>query len=321
MPRVDIHQHLWPERLIDELSRRDRPPFIRKTGARWKLRLDGEPEHLFDLSQHDADLRARQLGGEGIDRALISPSTPLGIEGLPADEAEPLLESYHSGVLELGEPFAAWASTRLRSPDPGRVDEALDRGLVGLALPAGALGSREGLVRTRPLLSRLEARGAPLFIHPGPDPLEIRFDANEPNTDPVWWPAMTSYVSQMNAAWNAFAAWGRLSHPRLRVVFAMLAGGAPLHQERYLARGGPSAAVGDELAFYDTSSYGQRALDAAVRVVGIDQLVYGSDRPVIDPPPPTLLGGAAAEAMLRANPARALGAPATEPAPAVAVAA
>jgi hypothetical protein len=311
---VDIHQHLWPERLIDELSRRDRPPFIRKAGARWKLRLDGEPEHLFDLSQHDASLRARLLGGEGIDRAVISLSTPLGIEGLPADEAEPLLESYHAGVLELGEPFDAWASTRLRSPDPGRVDEALDRGLVGLALPAGALASREGLMRCRPLLSRLEARDAPLFVHPGPDPLEIRFEQDEPSSDPAWWPAMTAYVAQMNAAWHAFAAWGRLSHPSLRVVFAMLAGGAPLHHERYLARGGPSAAISDREIFYDTSSYGERALDAAVRVVGIDQLVYGSDRPVIDPPPPGLLGNAAMEAMLRTNPSHVFGTPVVEPA-------
>jgi hypothetical protein len=316
MPRVDIHQHLWPERLIDELSRRDRPPFIRRAGARWKLRLEGEPEYPFELSQHDATIRARELGEQGIDRAVIGLSTPLGIEGLPADEAEPLLESYHAGVLELGEPFAAWASTRLRSPDPGRVDEALDRGLVGLALPAGALRSREGLARCRGLLARLEARGAPLFVHPGPDPLEIRLGTGEPTSDPAWWPGMTDYVSQMNAAWHAFAAWGRLSHPGLRVVFAMLAGGAPLHVERSIARGGPAQAISDQGLFYDTSSYGERALDAMVRMVGIDQLVYGSDRPVIDPPRPDLLGAAAADAMLRANPARLL-----EPTAAQAVAA
>src|SRR3954452_2137783 len=308
MARVDIHQHLWPERLIDELSRRDRAPFIRKAGAAWRLRLSGEPDHLFELSQHDPEIRARQLAQDGIDRAVISPSTPLGIESLSADEAEPLLESYHQGVLELGEPFAAWGSTRLRSPDPRRVDEVLDRGFIGLALPAGALGGREALVRFRPLLARLESRGAPLFIHPGPDPLALHFGDDRTRHDPAWWPARTTYVSQMNAAWHAFAAWGRLSHPSLRVVFAMLAGGAPLHQERYLARGGPSAAASDPLTFYDTSSYGERALDAAVRVVGIDQLVYGSDRPVGGSAPPTLLGKAAAEAMTRTNPARVLGA-------------
>jgi 6-methylsalicylate decarboxylase len=306
MSRVDIHQHLWPERLIDELSRRDRPPLLRRAGTQWKLRLEGEPEHILDLSRHDASHRARQLADQGIDRAVISLSMPLGIEGLPADEAEPLLESYHAGVLELGEPFAAWASTRLRSPDPGRVDEALDRGLVGLALPAGAIASRRGLARYRGLLARLQARGAPLFVHPGPDPMALHLDGEGPTSDPIWWPAMTDYVSQMNAAWHAFAAWGRLSHPDLRVVFAMLAGGAPLHLERSVARGGPTDAVSDPNLFYDTSSYGARGLDAVVRIVGIDQLVYGSDSPVVDRSSPDLLGPAAAAAMLRKNPARLL---------------
>jgi 6-methylsalicylate decarboxylase len=106
--------------------------------------------------------------------------------------------------------------------------------------------------------------------------------------------------------------WGRLSHPTLRVVFAMLAGGAPLHHERHLARGGSGMAISDREIFYDTSSYGERALDAAIRVVGIDQLVYGSDQPVVDPSPPNLLGEAAADAMLRANPARVLGVPSVE---------
>ena len=62
MARVDIHQHLWPERLIDELSRRDRPPFIRKTGARWRLLIEGEPEHLFDLSQHGGSAGKESIG-------------------------------------------------------------------------------------------------------------------------------------------------------------------------------------------------------------------------------------------------------------------
>ena len=86
----------------------------------------------------------------------------------------------------------------------------------------------------------------------------------------------------MNTAWHAFAAFGRPQHPELRVVFAMLAGGAPLHGERLAARGGPVGALADPRVFYDTSSYGERTIDAVVRCVGIDQLVYGSDRPVID---------------------------------------
>jgi hypothetical protein len=118
---------------------------------------------------------------------------------------------------------------------------------------------------------------------------------------------MTRYVADMNAAWHAFATFGRPVHRRLRVVFAMLAGGAPLHAERLAARGGPTTAVSDGLLFYDTSSYGLRAIDALVRCVGIDQLVHGSDRPIVDAPPPSPLGAAAREAMVGANVARLLG--------------
>ena len=61
----------------------------------------------------------------------------------------------------------------------------------------------------------------------------------------------------MQTAWYAFAVWGRPAHPRLRVCFAMLAGLAPLHRERLLARGGD--VVRDPGVFLDVSSYGLRA--------------------------------------------------------------
>jgi predicted TIM-barrel fold metal-dependent hydrolase len=307
---TDIHQHLWPERLLGALAERSRPPLIRRSGAEWVLRIDGEPEHRFELADHDPGLRAEALDRSGLERAVISLSGPLGIEGLPAGEAAPLLEAFHAGVLELGPRFGAWGSLALRSPDPRAVDVLLDRGFIGVTIPAGALRTREGLDRLYRVLHRLELRGAPLFVHPGPDPLDV--DEPRDAGTPVWWPAMTSYIAEMNAAWHAFAAWGRRSHPRLRVVFAMLAGGAPLHLERLVARGGPRGAGADPGLFYDTSSYGERAVDALVRQVGIDQVVYGSDRPVVDPPHHALLGPAAAEAMSRTNVLRVFD---TEPQP------
>jgi len=87
----------------------------------------------------------------------------------------------------------------------------------------------------------------------------------------------------MQAAWLAFASAGRAQHPQLRVVFAMLAGMAPLQAERLLSRGGPAVSRADALVFYDTSSYGPSAVGALADVVGSAQLLYGSDRPVVDP--------------------------------------
>jgi hypothetical protein len=243
--------------------------------------------------------RAELAARDGLDVIGVCLSSPLGIEALPATEAEPLLAAFNEGVLELGPPFALWGATNLS----GGVDELLDAGALGISLPAAALADSRGLARVRRLLGRLEQRGAPLLVHPGPAPWRRPFE--EPAA-PAWWPALTSYIADMNEAWHAFAAWGRAAHPELTIVWTMLAGGAPLHAERLVARGGPAAAIHDPRAFYDASSYGPRALDAAIRILGVDALVHGSDRPVVEPPHPGALGPAVEHAMVEANPARAL---------------
>ena len=226
---------------------------------------------------------------------MVSLSTALGIEALPADEAEPLLEAYNRGILELGAPFELWAA----AVRPEALDALLDDGARGLTLPASSLAGERALARVAPLLDRLEARDAPLFVHPGP--AAVAADA------PGWWPALTDYVAQMSAAWHAFAAWGRPRHPRLRVVFAMLAGCGPLHAERLAARGGPAEAIHDPLVWFDSSSYGARTLDSMLRMVGVDRLVHGSDRPVIEAAGPQLLGDAVEHAITIVNPERVLG--------------
>jgi hypothetical protein len=63
----------------------------------------------------------------------------------------------------------------------------------------------------------------------------------------------------------------------------MLAGLAPLHAERLHARGGPSPELPDPLLFYESSSYGPDAVGHIGDLVGPEQLLYGSDRPVVDP--------------------------------------
>ena len=309
-PSTDVHQHLWPEPLVAALSWRRTAPRVRRSRGGWVLRLHGEPDYRFDLADHDPAARIEALAHDGVQRALLAISSPLGIEALPRDEAEPLLAAHNGGLLALGGPFGVWGAVSLRPPDPDDVDALLNAGAVGISLPAGALAHPSGLDRCGGLLERLARRDAPLLVHPGPAPWNgwrsSSFDRG-PQT-PAWWPAMTRYVEDMNAAWHAFAAFGRPWHPRLRVVFAMLAGGAPLHGERLAARGGPTGALADPDVFYDTSSYGASTIDAVVRCVGIDQLVYGSDGPVVEVTAgPSALGDAAAAAMVRTNVARLLG--------------
>ncbi|MDX6647215.1 MAG: 6-methylsalicylate decarboxylase [Miltoncostaeaceae bacterium] len=299
---VDVHQHLWPEPLLAALARRDEPPFIRRRGRRWVLSLTGEADWAFDPDRHDAHRRAALLAGDGVDLAVVSLSSPLGIESLPPDDAEELMAAYHDGAAELPRGLAAWASAALTQPRPDLLAERLARGFVGLCLPAAALATPEGWDRCGPLLAVLEAADAPLFVHPGPAPW-APVPASEPGL-PDWWPAMTSYVSQMQAAWHAFHAIGRPRHPALRACFALLAGLAPLHDERLAARCGRAPLV-DDRVFLDVSSYGRRAVEAVIDVVGLEQLVYGSDRPVVEPAA-LALGGPGDAALRAVNPARLL---------------
>jgi hypothetical protein len=291
--RADIHQHLWPDGLLSSLARRSVAPRLRRDGRSWLLELEGEAPAPFDPFTHDVARRAKLAAADGLQRVIVAPSSPLGIESLPVAEAEPLLEAFHAGVLEAGAPFELWGGLVLGDPSAARVEALLDAGAVGLSLPAGALSGPAGIERLGPALEALSASAAPLFIHPGPAA-----------GSPAWFPALTAYVAEMSTAWHAWAQWGRPAHRELRVVFAMLAGLAPLHAERLAARGGPVGALHDPLSAYDTSSYGPRALDAMLRVVGVDRLLYGSDRPVIEPVAIAALGAAAEHAIAVTNPER-----------------
>jgi hypothetical protein len=268
MLRFDVHQHLWSAPLVAALERRAEAPRIRREGLRWRLDLPGEPSCGIDVDGDDPDRRAGLVCVDGLDRALIAPSPALGA-------ARDVLDAYHAGCAELPETFGAWGALDHRTAVPGDVDALLGAGFAGVCLPSNALASPAALDRVGPLLECLERRGAPLFVHPGGG-------SNEPGA-PAWFTALTDYVTGMHTAWHAFAAAGRPAHPGLRVLWAMLAGGAPLHAERLAARGGPASAVLDHDSFYDSSSYGFELIEATARVVGLNQVVHGSDRPVVAP--------------------------------------
>ena len=161
---VDVHQHVWPGPLVEELRRRSRPP--RLDG--WTLITAGEPPFAVDPADHDVRRRAALAARDGVGLAVVGLSSPLGIEYLDPADAGPLLRAYHHGVAGLGETFAGWAAACLTEIDAPGLARLLDRGFVGLQLPATALADEAGYRRCGPLLDVLAGRDRPLFIHPGP---------------------------------------------------------------------------------------------------------------------------------------------------------
>lgn len=295
---IDLHQHLWPESLVDRLRSRSRTPYLRD----WTLHTQGEAPFEIEPAHHDVDTRLRQNERDGISLACLSLSSPLGIESLDRPSATALLDAWHEGAAALPSGLAAWASFSRDEPDLEGLRQLLAAGFVGIQVPATDVRTPAAWARLGPVLAVAEAADRPVLVHPGPEP-------PDPGTAtlPPWWPAVVGYTAQLQAAWWAWhAAALRSDHPTLRVVFVAGAGLAPLHHERYAARGGTSAAL-DPLVHVDTSSYGPQGLDALVRVLGIDALALGSDRPYAVPVAPGPMGDAADRAIRITNPRRVLG--------------
>src|SRR5690348_862607 len=63
---LDVHQHLWPEPLLEALRARDKPPRMRG----WTLELEGEAPYEVDPRDHDPEARRTQAQQEHLDLAL-----------------------------------------------------------------------------------------------------------------------------------------------------------------------------------------------------------------------------------------------------------
>lgn len=250
MTRYDVHQHLWPEQLIRALRARTDLPRLRGD----VLELE-EGSFQTDLSEHDLDRRLALLDHHEIDVAVVSLQPTVACERQPD-----LANAYHEGILEL----VAAAGGRLAAFASGERRE----GFVGACVSA-----RRVVGGVDELAEDLVAAGEALFVHPG-------YPAEQPDDAPSWWAAVVDYTGQMQAAYAAWLARGR---SELQVVFAILAGGGPFQLERLRERGG-EAADGANI-YFDTASYGRRALGLVAEACGPTQLVHGSDAPVMDPGP------------------------------------
>jgi 6-methylsalicylate decarboxylase len=311
--RVDLHQHLWPEGFISALAARDRPPRVYGSGDGMRLELGFEPGGPLAAAAHDPGRRLAILDAGEIDAAVISISTPIGVESLSEDEAGPLLDAYHDGIAEIsagsGGRIRAFAAACLAAADAGAAGVArrLEEGFVGLSLPSEALATPAGLDRCAPVLRVLESAGRPLFVHPGPapwtrpDPADTRL--------PAWWTPLAQYPSWSLRAFATWRALGAAAYPALRVVFGIMAGGAPFLEGRWRTFNGSARAI-DRNLFLDSASCQRLDLELALAAYGAEQIVLGTDIPVIDPAP--LLGALEAlgpfvgRAVAERNPARVL---------------
>jgi hypothetical protein len=287
MTSTDIHQHLWPPSFFSVLSARSQPPRLRGR----ELELAGTPVWQLDVESHELDARLELMDRLELDRAVVSLQPTLGIDQLPSDEALELIEAWESGILEMAnESGGRFVPLAAREPSAG---------FAGVCISGAELLDLDVLA---PRLDSLVQTGRFLFVHPGA--------AVTPPGAPSWWTAIVDYTAEMQAAYIAWLAAGAARWPDLDVVFAILAGGAPIQLERMAARGVDQRSAMLPHIWFDTATYGRRALDLAMSTYGVEPMLFGSDMPVVDPLPAIdvirSFGEAVTDAVLTVNPDRLL---------------
>ncbi len=242
---TDFHQHVWPDGFRRLLERRTEPPYLR--GRRLVLPRGGAFD--VDPSAYLPDARLDELDRSDLARAVVSlpPTTEPTPDLIDAWHEEALLLEQHSGGRLVPLSYA----------------EALP-GFAGAIVPAPAFNEDE------PLRARLERQGQFAFVHPA---------AAAPSRA-SWRTAGLAYTHQMLDAYAGWLAGGARRHPTLSVVFALLGGGAAFQVERFVRRGlDPRAPFGANV-WFETSSYGERALELSLQTFGAARHLFGSDAPI-----------------------------------------
>jgi hypothetical protein len=235
----------------------------------WWLEVSGEPVSP-PAAPDDAE---GALGGsstrDGVERALVAPSTALASRPSRPTTPALLADAYDEGVRALPDAFGSWAADveGLRTPATS-----------ACASPADALGTPSAVESSARSWRRSSASTCRSSLHPG-----RRTDGRRP----AWWPALTGYVASMHAAWHAWIAVGRAAHPRLRVLFAALAGSPPLHAERLAARGGRPTPRTTRSSSTTPSSYGPAAWPPCAQRSAPEPSSTAPTVPTAEPPPST----------------------------------
>ena len=241
------------------LSARSAPPYLRDG----MLALEVEGSFELDPATYGVAACLAGLDRAGLDVAVVSCPPTLGIDQLDESESEPLRRAYHEGALAAVDASGG----RLLALSMGMPQD----GFVGAIVAADDFAE---LDRLGPVLDEADRRGSFVLVHPGP--------ARLPAGAPGWWAPAIEYTAQMQRAYGAWLASGVERWPNVRMVFSILAGGAPFQLERMQARGYDIRKALHPSLYLETSSYGRRSLELCLATFGARQIVFGSDAPVID---------------------------------------
>lgn len=290
MTVIDVHTHMLTDGYLELLD---------GAGSRYELRPNSSPYGDHELPtigiagldaygvnapwppMYDWDLRLEKMDAAGVDRALVSLTAPQANLGA----AEHSLRAAQLCNDDLAEKHARWpgrisflAALPWQHPEAAVTElaRAHDLGATGVTVLANIEGASLVDPHFSPIWEAIAERELPTLIHPTAPP-GIEELAAHGLHNAVGFHFDTTHALERLVAHGVF---DRL--PTLRVIGSHAGGFLPFvvgRIERYKTFSTKSPRDYPEQVFVDSLAFSPEALDLTVKVMGEDNVLFGSDYP------------------------------------------
>ncbi len=309
-PVIDLHAHWFAPSTLDILGRRSEAPRIGRLGddlAIWRKGAGAGTGVPFPLGPQWTDINARldHLDSAGIAHQLISWPTTLGVDAaLGASDTLDLWTGWNNETSALvrqnPDRFSAVAALSTSDLDWSRRELARAHeklGLIGGVLPVNGFFSRASAEQFRPIFEVAQAHRSHIYLHTGfanpvitGQPPDILHGDNEA----LRWVIDNGFHFASAVATLAFTDFLD-PFPDVTLQIAMLGGSGLGALAAEQAEVSPRIQAGPlrrhfRQIWLDTGAAGSgsAAVAAAIRVLGSERIVFGSDYAPLPDVRPTL---------------------------------
>ncbi len=297
--RIDMHSHFYGGGLVETLKSRTKRPYLRTRDDGVTVMVAMNGEFPFTEAYYDYRVGLAGMQAVGLTHRMLTFPGALGVDLLPAAEIATAISDYNDYLAELGA-LTEGALIGLAGVPLDDIDLACtevrhirrDLNLPGIILPSNYFNSFEEAETLRPLLEAANEFGCHIMLHPGlkvgqePPPLPV--DSVQYRLSAVDLQSSASQVALTVILSDMLEV-----YPNISFQIVNLGGTLPFIFERIesIARHrNPDAPFPTERLrrlWFDCASLGPRALEAAVKVLGSDRIMLGSDYPIFKDDPYT----------------------------------
>jgi len=291
---IDMHSHYYGG-LVEGLECRSARPTVTTNEKGQRILNAMTASTVMSAGYTDLAARLAFMDATAIDTQLLTFPGALGVDVMPIAESLAIVRDYNDHLAEVclgsGGRFVGLAGLPLA--DMSLAAEELLRArqslrLLGAILPGNYFLSIAAAQLLRPVLAAADDAGALVMIHPGLMSGELP-PAPYSDNSILRASALNLQASLSHMALTIIAAGFLDAYPNVTFQVVNLGGTLPFILERMDA----IAATRELLAtitvehmrrmVYDCASLGPRALEIAVKVIGADRIMLGTDYPIFAP--------------------------------------